>query len=218
MKRKEEEKEAAKIYESFVASFADDDNEKTFVRSGGSSGSGDYYRSKDQRTSTSTSNSRSSLSFVPPVDPKPVGMTVDHIAKSIPMKAESKEKATDKAGNKKLAFFTTDADLLEEATEEVAPTNTRSNNKLKQLDVLLNEIKSKQDKRDSKDGPFDEMEMYYDGPTANKGSFDDGDPTTTNIFISYLAPTVTEEQLFDLFAKYGPVNSIKVSLAIPDPL
>ena len=44
IKRKEEDKEAAKVYESFVASFADESSEKTFVRSGGS----DYYRAKDQ--------------------------------------------------------------------------------------------------------------------------------------------------------------------------
>jgi U2-associated protein SR140 len=75
---------------------------------------------------------------------------------------------------------------------------------------LLDEFKTRQEKKDT---GYDALDMYMDG-AMGKGSFDDGDPTTTNIFISYLAPTMTEEQLFDLFAKYGPKNSVKVSSSL----
>eukprot|EP00597_Dinobryon_sp_UTEXLB2267_P015358 CAMPEP_0170126854 /NCGR_PEP_ID=MMETSP0020_2-20130122/20042_1 /TAXON_ID=98059 /ORGANISM="Dinobryon sp., Strain UTEXLB2267" /LENGTH=920 /DNA_ID=CAMNT_0010360101 /DNA_START=2004 /DNA_END=4763 /DNA_ORIENTATION=+ len=43
-----------------------------------------------------------------------------------------------------------------------------------------------------------------------KGSFDNGDPNTTNIYIGNLAPTITEEQLLELFGRYGDINSVKV--------
>ena len=79
------------------------------------------------------------------------------------------------------------------------------------MDGLLDEFKTRQEKKDT---GYDDLDMYMDG-AMGKGSFDDGDPTTTtNIFISYLAPTMTEEQLFDLFAKYGPKISVKVSSSL----
>jgi U2-associated protein SR140 len=43
-----------------------------------------------------------------------------------------------------------------------------------------------------------------------KGSFDDGNPHTTNIYVGNLAPTVTEEALCELFGRYGDINSAKV--------
>lgn len=45
---------------------------------------------------------------------------------------------------------------------------------------------------------------------TEKGSYDVGDPTTTNLYVGHLAPTVTEESLQSLFGKYGAINSIKV--------
>jgi RNA recognition motif-containing protein len=44
---------------------------------------------------------------------------------------------------------------------------------------------------------------------APKGSYHDGDPTTTNLYIGHLGPAVTEEHLFDLFGRYGEINSVK---------
>jgi hypothetical protein len=42
------------------------------------------------------------------------------------------------------------------------------------------------------------------------GSFDTGDPHTTNIYIGNLEPSITEEHLYELFGKYGEINSVKV--------
>jgi RNA recognition motif-containing protein len=42
------------------------------------------------------------------------------------------------------------------------------------------------------------------------GSYDNGDPTTTNLYVGYIAPTVTEEKLQELFQRYGPINSVKI--------
>ena len=47
-------------------------------------------------------------------------------------------------------------------------------------------------------------------PSEDKGSFDNGDPTTTNLYVGNLAPSVTEELLNDIFGRFGPINSVKV--------
>ena len=47
-----------------------------------------------------------------------------------------------------------------------------------------------------------------DAPSG--GSFDNGDPTTTNLYIGNLNPTVTENDLCDIFGRFGPLASIKI--------
>lgn len=42
------------------------------------------------------------------------------------------------------------------------------------------------------------------------GSFDNGDPSTTNLYLGNLCPKISEQQLMDLFGKYGPLASIKI--------
>ncbi|KAK6638254.1 hypothetical protein RUM44_008683 [Polyplax serrata] len=42
------------------------------------------------------------------------------------------------------------------------------------------------------------------------GSFDCGDPNTTNIYLGNLNPKITEQQLMELFGRYGPLASIKI--------
>lgn len=46
--------------------------------------------------------------------------------------------------------------------------------------------------------------------TDLSGSFDNGDPTTTNLYLGNLCPKITEQQLMELFGKYGPLASIKI--------
>ncbi|XP_047130391.1 U2 snRNP-associated SURP motif-containing protein isoform X1 [Hydra vulgaris] len=52
---------------------------------------------------------------------------------------------------------------------------------------------------------IDEMNYQYEG-----GSKDNGDPTTTNLFVSNLNPKMNEEQLCKIFGKYGPLASVKI--------
>ena len=42
------------------------------------------------------------------------------------------------------------------------------------------------------------------------GSFDTGDPNTTNIYLGNLNPKMTEPQLCQIFGKYGPLASVKI--------
>lgn len=44
----------------------------------------------------------------------------------------------------------------------------------------------------------------------SKGSFDNGDQTTTNLYVGNISPTVTEERLAEIFGRYGRIHSVKV--------
>lgn len=49
-------------------------------------------------------------------------------------------------------------------------------------------------------------EQFADTP----GSFDNGDPNTTNLYLGNLNPKITEQQLMELFGKYGALASVKI--------
>lgn len=49
-----------------------------------------------------------------------------------------------------------------------------------------------------------------DKDSAPSGSYDTGDPTTTNLYVGNINPTVNENDLCDIFGKYGPLASIKI--------
>ncbi|KAI8438904.1 hypothetical protein MSG28_011233 [Choristoneura fumiferana] len=42
------------------------------------------------------------------------------------------------------------------------------------------------------------------------GSYDTGDPNTTNLYLGNLNPNITEQQLMEIFGRYGPLASIKI--------
>ncbi|XP_074604810.1 U2 snRNP-associated SURP motif-containing protein isoform X2 [Brevipalpus obovatus] len=42
------------------------------------------------------------------------------------------------------------------------------------------------------------------------GSYDTGDPNTTNIYLGNINPKMTEQQLMENFGKYGPLASVKI--------
>ncbi|XP_057656259.1 U2 snRNP-associated SURP motif-containing protein [Diorhabda carinulata] len=46
--------------------------------------------------------------------------------------------------------------------------------------------------------------------SGDVGSFDTGDPNTTNLYLGNLNPKITEQQLMELFGRYGPLASIKI--------
>ncbi|XP_055606151.1 U2 snRNP-associated SURP motif-containing protein [Uranotaenia lowii] len=51
---------------------------------------------------------------------------------------------------------------------------------------------------------------YNEGNTKESGSFDNGDPNTTNLYLGNLNPKISEQALMELFGKYGPLASIKI--------
>ncbi|KAG3109230.1 hypothetical protein PI125_g11114 [Phytophthora idaei] len=104
-----------------------------------------------------------------------------------------------------------------------------SGEKMSEMDKMLQEIKQKDAEqreqvqtmhRPKKRRAIDEFleEMKERGPAPismegvgmAKGSFDNGDPETTNLYVGNLAPTVTEEVLQAKFGRYGEVYSVKI--------
>ncbi|XP_076053103.1 U2 snRNP-associated SURP motif-containing protein isoform X2 [Oratosquilla oratoria] len=81
-------------------------------------------------------------------------------------------------------------------------------------------IKSMYGSRDSgKTSRFESPETKVAGFLEDKsyiaddpkmGSFDPGDPTTTNLYLGNLSPKITEQRLMELFGRYGPLASIKI--------
>jgi len=69
-----------------------------------------------------------------------------------------------------------------------------------EIEMLLAEMKGRQARG----------EHLASATQARPGRAQGGDPTTTNIFVSNLAPTTTEEDLRDAFARFGPLVSVKV--------
>ncbi|GAB9468342.1 hypothetical protein Gpo141_00005661 [Globisporangium polare] len=81
----------------------------------------------------------------------------------------------------------------------ITPGGAGPPKKRREIDQFLEELKEREPVAPS----MDEMGL-------GKGSFDHGDPTTTNLYVGNLAPTVTEEALEALFGKYGEINSVKI--------
>lgn len=52
---------------------------------------------------------------------------------------------------------------------------------------------------------------FDDRPSLmSAGSFDTGDPNTTNIYLGNINPKMTEQQLMEAFGRYGPLASVKI--------
>ena len=58
-------------------------------------------------------------------------------------------------------------------------------------------------------GGDESLRPYLSEP--RDGSHDvSGDPTTTNVYLGNLSPKLTEQELMELFGKFGPLASIKI--------
>ncbi|KAH7671816.1 ENTH/VHS domain-containing protein [Dioscorea alata] len=57
---------------------------------------------------------------------------------------------------------------------------------------------------------FDEPPDGFDLSGKVPGSFDDGDPQTTNLYVGNLSPQVDENFLLRTFGRFGPIASVKI--------
>jgi U2-associated protein SR140 len=88
------------------------------------------------------------------------------------------------------------------------------NGKKREMDKFLEEMKQRDLERSS--GNIVEPEMAQRSLTdaqelgPQTGSFDDGDISTTNLYVGNMPPEVTEQTLVDEFAKFGDLASVKI--------
>uniref|UniRef100_A0A1B6MMK8 U2 snRNP-associated SURP motif-containing protein n=1 Tax=Graphocephala atropunctata TaxID=36148 RepID=A0A1B6MMK8_9HEMI len=84
------------------------------------------------------------------------------------------------------------------------------------LELFKEELKLIQEEREERHkykGVIKQMDDPESGVVIDEskiGSFDCGDPTTTNLYLGNLHPKITEQQLMEVFGKYGPLASIKI--------
>uniref|UniRef100_A0AAV1UXU8 U2 snRNP-associated SURP motif-containing protein n=1 Tax=Peronospora matthiolae TaxID=2874970 RepID=A0AAV1UXU8_9STRA len=93
--------------------------------------------------------------------------------------------------------------LKQKETEKVQQSEKdlpmQKHKKRRAIDEFLEEMKER--------GP---APVSLEGSGLAKGSFDDGNPETTNLYVGNLAPSVTEEVLEAEFEQYGEVHSVKI--------
>ncbi|CAN1816397.1 Protein RRC1 [Linum perenne] len=193
-KKKRAEDETARLYAEFVESFQGDTapGSKAFVRGGlinpneKAKVDSEGEKSKDG-VSVPKKGSRYVPSFLPP-----------------PMTSKGKES--------------------EKKREEERPKE-KEKGKSRNIDHFMEELKHEHELRERRnqerehwrDGPsesslvssrFDELPDDFDGRLP--GSFDDGDPQTTNLYVGNLSPQVDENFLLRTFGRFGPIASVKI--------
>ncbi|CAK9141325.1 unnamed protein product [Ilex paraguariensis] len=110
--------------------------------------------------------------------------------------------------------------------EEEKPKD-KEKGKSRNIDHFMEELKHEQEMRERRnqerehwrDGRhsensappsrFDELPDDFD-PSGKPGSFDDGDPQTTNLYVGNLSPQVDENFLLRTFGRFGPIASVKI--------
>lgn len=82
------------------------------------------------------------------------------------------------------------------------------------LEIFKEELKIIQEEREERSRQRnmgkEKASFNLDEFSNHKGSFDNGDPNTTNIYLGNLNPSLTENQLCEIFGRYGALASVKI--------
>ncbi|KAI9140589.1 hypothetical protein BKA69DRAFT_497249 [Paraphysoderma sedebokerense] len=180
-KRKEEE-EAAKVYAEFVASFEDEDklSKSMFVRGGTIQAKGVSLDVNPEESSSQYYQPKAKYSEV-----KPPNQYTNSNTSSV----------HSRLGNS-----------AEEKKDQVA-------GKKRKMEKFLETLKRQEEgKKTPSIGALKAgmTEMFHSTPQPGMGSFDTGDPSTTNLYVGNLNPNTSEELLCQYFGQYGDIASIKI--------
>ncbi|XP_065220157.1 U2 snRNP-associated SURP motif-containing protein isoform X2 [Planococcus citri] len=106
------------------------------------------------------------------------------------------------------------AKQLSEKRPEKPKKKKEGEKKKTNLELFKEELKMIQEEREERHKYKGAMKSTFEEPELSKdgklGSFDNGDPNTTNLYLGNLNPKITEQQLMEVFGKYGPLASIKI--------
>ncbi|XP_020630769.1 U2 snRNP-associated SURP motif-containing protein-like [Orbicella faveolata] len=186
-KKKKAESECAEVFADFVASFEDSRVAgKTFVRG----------NTINPETKEETASAQAGALYKPMAKLSATVMEQKIKTELAPPKLELKKKAKEKEKKKS---------NLEIFKEELKRQQKER------------EIRHRIKKGDLADIPKEVLEtmapsllMPSKEESYSYGSHDTGDPSTTNLYIGNINPTMTEEMLMRLFGKYGPLASVKI--------
>ncbi|KAJ4798388.1 RNA recognition motif-containing family protein [Rhynchospora pubera] len=190
-RKKREEDEAARVYAEFVESFKSESTpgSKAFVRGGfidpNKKHENDSQGSQSKEgMSLSKKGSRYVPSFLPP--------------SSQPKEPERKQRDEEKPKEKEKGKTRAIDKFLEELKYEQEMREKRNQER---------EARNSNSMSSAPSSHFDEPPDYFD---LKYGSFDDGDPQTTNLYVGNLSPKVDENFLLRTFGRFGPIASVKI--------
>jgi U2-associated protein SR140 len=201
-RRKEIEEENAKVFEDFVETFQNSSNSaasKVWVKAGtydagtrreDTKEKGKLYKptpragasasTSDERL-TSTSSAQEYARMLASSDSR---KDLSHLGKK---KSQEKKKSN-------LELFKEELKQMQEEREE------RHKYKHAAKTMMQMQIHS----------VLEHPEPIYREVQEPQGSFDTGDPNTTNLYLGNLNPKITEQQLMEIFGVYGPLASVKI--------
>lgn len=191
-KKKRAEDETARLYQEFVESFQSDGTSKAFVRGGvinpneKSKPDSEGGNSKDGGSGIKK-GSRYVPSFIPPPSSSK-GRDYE--------KKEDKPKEKEKGKSRNIDHF------MEELKHEQEMRERRHQDREHWRDPRPGDNSAPSSR-------FDELPDDFD-PSGRAGSFDDGDPQTTNLYVGNLSPQVDENFLLRTFGRFGPIASVKI--------
>ncbi|XP_029165927.1 U2 snRNP-associated SURP motif-containing protein isoform X1 [Nylanderia fulva] len=191
-RKKEQEQAAAQAFEEFVATFQETPSKtasKVWVKAGTYDAG---KRQEDTREKGKLYKPQSKISEL--VDTRSSAEQAQEYARLL----GTNERKLDRLGKKKkegekkksnLELFKEELKMIQEEREE----------RHKYKGVVKTVISAQ-----SEDPMLAALKCVEDG------SFDNGDPNTTNLYLGNLNPKITEQQLMEIFGKYGPLASIKI--------
>ncbi|PRQ26872.1 putative transcription regulator SAP family [Rosa chinensis] len=196
-KKKRAEDETARLYAEFVESFQGDNapGSKAFVR-GGTINPNERVKpdSQGEKSKDGVSVPKKGSRYVPSFLPPPLASKGKESDKK---REEEKPKEKEKGKSRNIDHF------MEELKHEQELRERRNQDREHWRDGRPN---------DSSVAPsrFDEMPDEFDPSGKLLGSFDDGDPQTTNLYVGNLSPKVDENFLLRTFGRFGPIASVKI--------
>ncbi|XP_029553637.1 U2 snRNP-associated SURP motif-containing protein isoform X3 [Salmo trutta] len=201
IKKKEDERAAAEIYEEFLAAFEGGEGKvKAFVRGGIANATKEEAASDDKKGKLYKPKSRFETAAAPkssflPLETPPQFLTLDkrHTLK----KTNEKEK---KKSN--LELFKEELKQIQEERDE--------RHKMKGRVSRFEPLSGMEGKRSSLDGSSRRNRPSSVLDDAAPGSHDVGDPSTTNLYLGNINPQMNEEMLCQEFGRYGPLASVKI--------
>uniref|UniRef100_A0A7N0TA05 Uncharacterized protein n=1 Tax=Kalanchoe fedtschenkoi TaxID=63787 RepID=A0A7N0TA05_KALFE len=194
-RKKREEDETARLYQEFVESFKGDNTpgSKTFVR-GGIINPNEKLKtdSEGEKSKDGVSIPKKGSRYVPSFLPPPSVLKEKESEKK---RQEERPKDKEKGKSRNIDNF------LEELKREQEMRERRNQDREYSRDGRHNESLTLH-------SGFDELPDEFD--PGRFGSFDDGDPLTTNLYVGNLAPQVDENFLLRTFGRFGPIASVKI--------
>ncbi|XP_071184110.1 U2 snRNP-associated SURP motif-containing protein-like isoform X2 [Salvelinus alpinus] len=189
IKKKEDERAAAEIYEEFLAAFEGGEGKvKAFVRGGIANATKEEAASDDKKGKLYKPKSRFETAAPPkgsflPLETPPQFLTLD--------KKHTLKKTTEKEKKKSnLELFKEELKQIQEERDE------------------RHKIKGRVSRFEPLSGMEGKRSSILDDSAP--GSHDVGDPSTTNLYLGNINPQMNEEMLCQEFGRYGPLASVKI--------